>query len=77
MGQKYTQANKADIDRWVHQYGLKWAVLVSHEEYIAAKVGQWDIRLTPVKPIPMNGWQRYQEKGCWGWPLAVDSRCPS
>lgn len=52
MKQKYTQANKADIDRWIHQYGLKWAVPVSHEEYIAAKCGRWNIRLTPVKPIP-------------------------
>ena len=52
MEQNYTQANKADIDRWIHQYRLKWAVPISHEEHIAAKNGQRDIRLMPVKSVP-------------------------
>lgn len=39
MEQNYTQANKADIDRWLHQYRLKWAVPISLRNILRRRTG--------------------------------------
>lgn len=43
--------NAGAIDRWVEE-GWEWGRPISHEEYIKALEGDWQMVLTPVKPVP-------------------------
>ena len=47
----YQDINAQTIDRWVEE-GWEWGIPVSHEVYLAAKSGQWDVGLTPTKLVP-------------------------
>ena len=47
----YTDLNAQTIDRWVEE-GWEWGTPISHEEYLRAKNGSWDVKLTPVKFVP-------------------------
>lgn len=43
----YQDINKETIDRWVKE-GWEWGKPVSHDEYIKAEKGKWNIFLTPT-----------------------------
>ncbi len=47
----YQNINKETIDRWIEE-GWEWGKSVSHEEYINAKNGKWEVFLTPTVPVP-------------------------
>ena len=47
----YQDINASTIDRWVEE-GWEWGKPISHETYLAAVRGQWDVLLTPTKPVP-------------------------
>ncbi len=47
----YQSVNADTIDRWVRE-GWKWGKPIDHEVYLAAKRGEWDVGLTPVKFVP-------------------------
>lgn len=47
----YQDVNAAAIDRWVEE-GWEWGQPISHETYENALSGQWDVLLTPTKPVP-------------------------
>ena len=47
----YQDENARTIDRWVAE-GWEWGVPVTHEQYAAALRGEWDVLLTPTKPVP-------------------------
>lgn len=47
----YQQINADTIDKWVSE-GWEWGRPVSHETYLAAQNGQWNVLLTPTKPVP-------------------------
>ena len=47
----YQKINAETIDRWVEE-GWEWGQLISHEEYIKAMHGIWDVVLTPTKKVP-------------------------
>ncbi len=47
----YQDINAITIDRWVEE-GWEWGKPISHEEYIAARAGKWDVLLTPTKFVP-------------------------
>ena len=47
----YQEINSKTIDRWVDE-GWEWGVPIDHETYIKAKNGEWDVFLTPTKPVP-------------------------
>ncbi len=50
--QKYTDINIALINKWVKN-GLEWtAPPISHEDFLNAKNGNYNIPLTPNKPVP-------------------------
>ena len=52
MGERpYQDINAATIDRWVAE-GWLWGQPVSHEEYLRATQGDWQLLLTPTKPVP-------------------------
>lgn len=47
----YQDINSQVIDRWVDE-GWEWGIPISHEAYVAALNGKWDVVLTPTKPVP-------------------------
>ena len=47
----YQDINAATIDRWIEE-GWEWGKPISHQEYIDAQNGKWDVVLTPIKPVP-------------------------
>lgn len=52
MGEmNYQEINAETIDRWV-EGGWEWGKPVSHETYIKALHGEWNVLLTPTKPVP-------------------------
>lgn len=48
---KYTDTNIKTIDRWIDE-GWEWGIPISHEVYQKATNGEWDVLLTPTKPMP-------------------------
>ena len=47
----YQDINAETIDRWV-EAGWTWGRPISHETFVKAKEGDWQIVLTPTKPVP-------------------------
>jgi len=47
----YQDINAETIDRWIEE-GWEWGIPISHETYVAATRGNWDVLLTPTKPVP-------------------------
>jgi SAM-dependent methyltransferase len=47
----YQDENAKTIDRWVEE-GWEWGKPISHETWLRAKAGVWDVLLTPTKPVP-------------------------
>lgn len=47
----YIEENEKIINSWCKD-NWQWSIPVSHEKYIAAKQGKYEIFLTPTKPIP-------------------------
>ncbi|MBE6909597.1 MAG: class I SAM-dependent methyltransferase [Ruminococcaceae bacterium] len=47
----YQDINAQTIDRWIEE-GWEWGKPISHEAYLDAKQGVWDVLLTPTKPVP-------------------------
>ena len=51
MSERYQDLNARTIDRWVEE-GWEWGIPVSHETYEKAAAGEWEMLLTPTKPVP-------------------------
>lgn len=47
----YQDINARTIDSWV-EGGWEWGKPISHEEFVRAQHGEWDVRLTPTKKVP-------------------------
>ena len=47
----YQDINSETIDRWVAG-GWEWGIPIDHETFAAAQAGDWDVLLTPTKPVP-------------------------
>ncbi len=47
----YTELNSKTIDSWVKD-GWEWGIPISHEEYVQAQNGRWDVLLTPTRFVP-------------------------
>lgn len=47
----YQDINAATVDRWIEE-GWEWGTPISHEVYLNAQDGQWDMLLTPTKFVP-------------------------
>lgn len=61
----YQEINAQTIDRWVEE-GWEWGIPVTHEEYQAACNGQWDVVLTPTKPVPHDWFGELNNKKVLG-----------
>lgn len=49
--ENYQDINAKTIDRWIEN-GWQWGKPISHEEYVRATKGDWDVLLTPTKKVP-------------------------
>ena len=49
--QSYQDINANTIDRWIRE-GWEWGKPISHECFDRAKNREWDVLLTPTKPVP-------------------------
>lgn len=47
----YQELNAQTIDRWIAA-GWEWGVPITHEAYQSALAGQWEVLLTPTRPVP-------------------------
>lgn len=47
----YQQINAEAWNRWVAE-GIEWGIPIDHETYLRAKNGDWNVLLTPTKPVP-------------------------
>ena len=61
----YTDINANTIDRWIEE-GWEWGIPISHEEYQKALAGEWEIVLTPTKPVPKSWLGQLQGKRILG-----------
>jgi len=58
----YTDINARTIDKWADD-GWEWGVPISHDSYVNAKSGKWDVVLTPIKPVPHEWFSPYLSNG--------------
>jgi len=49
----YQELNAKITDAWTES-GWEWGQPVSHQTYLRAKMGCWDVKLTPTKQVPHN-----------------------
>ncbi len=49
----YADINSKTIDKWVKD-GWEWGKPIDHETFERAKKGEWEVFLTPTKPVPKN-----------------------
>lgn len=47
----YQEINAKTIDGWVEE-GWEWGIPISHDIYLRACEGDWEVLLTPTKPVP-------------------------
>ncbi|GEL14158.1 methyltransferase [Lapidilactobacillus concavus DSM 17758] len=53
MTENYTDINAKTVDGWVKE-GWQWGVPMTHETFIAAQNGDWQMLLTPTKSVPRD-----------------------
>ena len=61
----YTKENAKTIDQWVEE-GWIWGIPISHEVYEKAVNGEWDMVLTPTKPVPKSWFPELKGKKILG-----------
>ena len=49
--ESYQEINSKTIDRWIDE-GWEWGIPISHETYVKAAQGQWEVLLTPTVKVP-------------------------
>ena len=49
----YTEINSKTIDEWIKE-GWEWGIPITHETFLNAKNGDWNMLLTPTKFVPKD-----------------------
>ena len=57
----YREINASVIDGWVEN-GWEWGTPISHETYVKAAQGEWNVVLTPTKSVPTQWFPQFM--GC-------------
>ena len=71
----YQDVNARTIDRWVEE-GWEWGVPITHEQYAAALRGEWDVLLTPTKPVPHSWFGELKGKKVLGLASGGGQQAP-
>lgn len=61
----YQDINSKTIDRWCDE-GWIWGQPISHEQYVDALNGRWEIVLTPTKAVPREWFGELRGKKLFG-----------
>ncbi len=54
----YREINSSVIDGWVED-GWEWGIPISHETYVKATQGEWNVVLTPTKSVPAEWFPQF------------------
>jgi SAM-dependent methyltransferase len=65
MDTNYTDLNARTIDRWVEE-GWEYGIPLTHEAYIRALRGEWDVLLTPTRSVPRDWFPDLKNKKLLG-----------
>ena len=71
----YQDVNARTIDRWVEE-GWEWGVPIPHETYQAALRGEWDVLLTPTRPVPHSWFGELKGKKVLGLASGGGQQAP-
>ena len=63
--ENYCDINSKTIDRWVEE-GWEWGKPITHEAFLKAKNGEWQVLLTPTKPVPKEWFGTLSHKKLFG-----------
>ncbi len=58
MSMNYRDINSSVIDRWVEE-DWEWGRPISHETYVKATEGEWNVVLTPTKSVPKEWFPQF------------------
>lgn len=58
----YTEINSKTWDIWAKN-GCCWSIPVAHDVFMEARNGQWDVILTPCKPVPKAWFAPFLKNG--------------
>lgn len=61
----YQDINSKVIDKWCEE-GWQWGKPITHEQFINAKKGLWDVVLTPTIPVPHKWFGDLKDKKILG-----------
>ena len=71
----YTKINSKTIDRWIKE-GWEWGIPLSHDEYVKALNGEWDVLLTPTKSVPKDWFPNLKGKKLLGLACGGGQQMP-
>lgn len=63
--QDYTEINSKTWDEWVES-GSEWGIPISHNTFLEARKGNWEVYLTPEKPVPHTWFPPLADKAVLG-----------
>lgn len=61
----YTKINSETIDKWIDE-GWEWSIPITHEAFLNAKNGDWNMLLTPTKYVPKEWYPNLKNKKVLG-----------
>jgi SAM-dependent methyltransferase len=65
MDANYTDINARTIDRWIEE-GWEWGIPITHEDYVRAVRGEWNVLLTPTRGVPRDWFPDLKNKKLLG-----------
>ena len=71
----YQDINSKTIDRWCEE-GWEWGKPISHEEYVSAQGGVWDVLLTPTVKVPHEWFDGVKNKKILGLACGGGQQMP-
>ena len=71
----YTDVNAETIGRWIDE-GWEWGTPIDHETYLRACAGDWQVLLTPTRPVPRAWFGELDGARVLGLASGGGQQCP-
>ena len=71
----YTDVNAETIGRWIDE-GWEWGTPIDHETYLRACAGDWQVLLTPTRPVPRTWFGELEGARVLGLASGGGQQCP-
>jgi ubiquinone/menaquinone biosynthesis C-methylase UbiE len=71
----YTEINAKTIDSWIEN-GWEYGIPISHEDYVKALNGEWNVNLTPKKYVPKIWFPKLKNKKLLGLACGGGQQMP-